>query len=139
MMDWLLQTMDFREDGIFSELRVDGDLFCVTLEHAYPNNGLWAPKLPRGATYRCVRGLHRLRNYNKGDVFETFEITGVSGHSGILFHPGNKNEDSDGCVLVGKKRDQTITNIVIVTHSRDTFARLMEELKGIDDFMLRVA
>jgi len=39
--------------------------------------------------------------FNKGG-YETFEITNVPGRSDILFHAGNTEEASLGCVLVGK-------------------------------------
>ena len=137
-MDWLLRTTDYRADGIFSELYDGLDLFCKTIEHAYEQpEGSWMPKLPRGVTYTCKRGFHRLEKYNKGDRFETFEITGVPGHTGILFHPGNFNRDSNGCVLPGTTL-RTDANGWMVQHSQDAFAKLKSALVGVDEFQLAV-
>lgn len=61
---------------------------CVTLQ---PNDKF----LPDG-TYRCVK-----RKYNKGG-YMTFEII-LDGHSEVLFHKGNHQEDSKLCVLLGEQ------------------------------------
>lgn len=117
----------FVPEGIFGELLdAAGEHFCYTLEHSYDNR----PKLPDG-TYTCVKGQHRLSHMTKD--FTTFEITGVKGHSGILFHGGNTNKDSDGCVLVGMvEMDDSIRQ------SRTAFAKLMQSLGLTDSFELVV-
>lgn len=135
-MDLALVRTEFRPDGIFSELRLpSGDLFCVTLEHAYFEeiSGL-TPKLPDG-DFACIRGKHQLNAWPIG--IETFEITKVPGHTGILFHPGNFNHDSDGCVLLGA-RVLTLNGQRAVSGSRDTFERFMKLQDGLEKFQLSV-
>ena len=89
-------------EGIFGELSIGEDRHVAcTLEHAYEAvdaDGVvhWSPKLPDGE-YTCVFGDHMLHS---GPI-KTFEITGVPGHQGILFHSGNTEGDSEGCVLLG--------------------------------------
>ena len=126
-----LTRRDFYSTGIFGDFTFDGDdaPFMVTLEHAYPIETGFAPVVPPGV-YTCVRGTHALSN---GVPFVTFEITGVSGHSGILFHAGNYNADSHGCVLCGK----AILGGMI-TGSKDEFAAFMARLEGVDSFDLEV-
>jgi hypothetical protein len=51
--------------------------------------------IPAGR-YVCARA-----RYNKGG-YETFEITGVPGRSKVLAHVGNTEEDTAGCILIGK-------------------------------------
>jgi hypothetical protein len=136
-MSWLLGTTDYRADGIFSVLYSGETTFCVILEHAFDHDGAWLPKLPRGVTYTCRRGMHRLDHYNKGEPFETFEVMNVPGHSGILFHPGNFNHNSDGCLLTGAEL-KTENSEWWITQSGDTFARFMQALAGIDEFELEV-
>lgn len=131
---------DFLESGIFGALETeDESLFLLTLEHAYPipesgasTDRSWAPKIPKG-TYTCIRGMHRLAGATED--FETFEITGVDGHTGLLFHPGNFNHDSSGCVLLGLARngDEGIMN------SRDAFKMFMEKQKECDSFALTIS
>lgn len=55
----------------------------------------------------------------------TPEIIGVPGYLGIRFHPGNKAEDTDGCVLPGERRgEKTVLN------SKVAYDQLMLRLTG---------
>lgn len=121
-----LTRIGSNDKGVFGELfSADPELKLYTLEHSYGG----VPKLLAG-TYTCRRGAHRLKH---GPLFETFEICGVEGHNGILFHVGNFNADSDGCVLVGVGKDENG-----ITQSRIAFSRFMEALKDVEKFTLTV-
>ncbi len=135
-MNLKLIRKQYLRDGIFSELRDESDnLIAVTLEHAYANDaGGFEPKIPPGV-YTCVRGPHRLHGMNED--FITFEITGVEGHTNLLFHWGNWNKDSDGCVLTGKDELQ-LKDQDMIEHSKDAFSNLMELEKNVDSFPLTV-
>lgn len=50
-------------------------------------------------------------------------ILEVPGFSGILMHPGNTDEDTSGCILVGKN-----TQKGMITSSQKTFFKLMDEV-----------
>lgn len=131
-MIYKLKRKEYRDDGIFSELYNENDqLIAHTLEHSYNYN---KPKLYAG-TFKCVRGMHQLHGMDH--PFETFEITGVNGHTGILFHAGNWNADSDGCVLLGENVTLSPQG-QMVTASRLTFGSFMSRLKGINEFELAV-
>jgi len=134
----------YEKDGIISDVTTpEGGKLLTTLEHAYPS-GLpefaWLPKVQPGV-YRCVRGEHSLHD---GKLFETFEVTGVPGHSGILFHHGNWNRDSEGCILTGdalaKAPDPKDSGSVhdLVTNTRVAFDRFMAAQEGCDFFDLEV-
>jgi hypothetical protein len=126
-MNLILKRTQYRAEGIFSELMDDrGELIAVTLEHSYSNT----PKIPPGV-YRCLRSLHRLHGMTQD--FETFEVTGVEGHRGLLFHWGNFNRDSDGCILLGDRQVEDM-----VTHSRDSFQMFMQLQAGLGSFLLTV-
>jgi hypothetical protein len=130
----ILQRIDSNVFGVFgSLLSDDGAEICKTLEHAYPkidSRGVsYFAKLPTG-NFRCSRGLHRLR---QGDPFDTFEVLDVPGHTGILFHPGNYNRDSDGCVLLG----EAISDNALV-RSAKAFSYFMRRLQYVDCFTLTV-
>lgn len=125
-MQLTLTRRDFTPDGIFSELTDDrGKISFVTLEHSYDGK----PKLYDG-TFKCVKGTHELHDCIP---FQTFEITGVTGHTGILFHVGNFNKDSDGCVLVGMDRDDKM-----IRHSIIAFSKLTGFLENVQEFTLVV-
>ncbi len=136
-MNCTLSRILFDPTGIISNLTDDkSNLIGVTLEHAYPDsNSLYVPKIPDGI-YTCVRGLHQLTGM--AAPFETFEITGVAGHAGLLFHPGNKNDDSEGCVLTGEQLVRKADESCFVTNSRFIFARFMAMQTGVDQFQLTV-
>jgi hypothetical protein len=128
-----LINKEFRPDGIFGQLLAeDGSQLAVTLTHSYENKS----KTPDG-TYTCRRGNHRLHSMTHD--FETFEIENVFGATGILFHWGNFNRDSEGCFLLGKEIDQTpVKGIQMITESSHTFASFMEKMTGIDEFELEI-
>ena len=141
-----LRYDSYRSDGIFGTFQFHGDAepFCVTLSHAYKTNELWYPIVVPGKTYACVRGPHCLAD---GVQFETFEIVGIDGHDGLLFHPLNFNSESSGCTGLGQRiakydsnRDGQVDEADdnMITHSRKTFAAWMTRLAGVDTFMLQV-
>ena len=120
------------EDGIFSDLLDEsGNVIARCAEHAYDGK----PKVYDGE-FTCVRGMHQLHGMDH--QFETFEITGVEGHTGTLFHGGNWPQiDSDGCILLGSSEADSPKG-KMVTNSIETFAKFMELVKGLDSFTLRV-
>lgn len=135
-MDMRLKRIWYRADGIISQLLGSG-VSWTTLEHAYGADDKWEPKIPPGV-YECLRGHHAIHSCPD---FDTFEITGVKGHSGLLFHWGNWNEDSEGCVLVGDKlvqapHDATVADLV--TNTREAFARFMTTQSSTLAFTLTV-
>lgn len=139
-MNLTLKRTAHDHDGIFGELkRDDGSILCYTLEHAYDSkngDGSYAPKLPVG-TYRCVRGPHRLATMR--DSFITFEVLKVPGHTGILFHVGNYNDDSSGCILVGKKVGYDMAkHCVMLEQSRRAFQEFLSLQQNENEFILTV-
>lgn len=143
-MDLTLTRTEYRPDGVFGVLSKTetGEQVAVTLEHAYSKVAKYYTKVDQGV-YTCVRGEHTL--HHDPTPFETFEIMDVLGHSDILFHVGNYNEDSDGCVLLGYSTyDQPHLDsegdikYKMLTGSRQTFGAFMQLQEGIDQFTLTV-
>lgn len=119
-------------DGIFSELRTEDDkLVAHTLEHSFAqeDGDGYKPKVPPG-TYRCIRGTHRLHDLKP---FDTFEVMKVPGATGILFHVGNYNKDSEGCILLGSTTGPTGLGF-----SRTAFEGFMELQAHSTEFFLEV-
>ncbi len=139
-MDLTLIRAERRKDGVFGVLLNDkAEQIAVTLEHSYhdgkwPDEEVYISKLPPGS-YQCVRGQHQLHSMNQ--PFTTFEITGVEGHKNILFHVGNYNQDSDGCVLLGKYKNE-VGGQQMIGLSRKTFSEFMKLQEGIPTFTLTV-
>lgn len=131
-MPLVLKRDHYTSLGIFGELLNNGDRVCFTLEHSYLNeDGDYEPKIPNG-TYLCVKGIHELE---KGSPFETFEITGVPNHSGLLFHCGNFNSDTEGCVLVGDALS-SLADPTMLIDSRQAFNRFMGLKTGVNEFTI---
>lgn len=125
-MDLVLTRKRFCSDGIFSVLTGENEFQLSTLEHSFEGK----PALPYGL-YRCQRGKHKLAKMIFS--FETFEVMNVPGHTGILFHVGNYNHDSEGCILLGlNAMDCAVTN------SREAFKSFMKAQDGLDEFQLTV-
>jgi hypothetical protein len=138
-MNITLKRNEYIKDGIFGELLDENNYsFCVTLEHAYQqDDATYAPKLSPG-TYDCVRGLHQLEHMTT--PFETFEITNVPGHTNILFHVGNYNNDSEGCVLLGTKTGVSVINppVQMILNSKVAFNNFVTLQQSINNFTLTV-
>jgi len=123
----ILTYTDYNEDGIFGNLLMESGTKFSILTHAFIDQSPPYPATQPDA-YICRRGMHQLEH---GDPFETFEVTNVQGHTGILFHKGNWNKDSEGCFLLGEHRTDTM-----ITESAVAFTQFMKELEGIDEFTL---
>ncbi len=122
-----------KDGGQFSELTSLTDkhyFYCLERlfnDIAIINNG----------TYRCIRGNHRLSSMKED--FVTFEVTGISGHSGLLFHWGNYASDSSGCILLGQEMIKPSTESRwMLTNSRAAFKQFMLLLSGQESFTLIV-
>lgn len=149
----ILEYTNYRPDGIFGRYTFDGDShpMFVTLSHSYrQSDGSYLPIVlagPNGTSkiYTAVRGTHALSN---GIPFETFEIVGIAGHTGLLFvHPGNFQKDSHGCTLCGEKviqydsdGDGVVTSVdgEMITNSKVTFDRWMDRMGDTKTFQLEV-
>lgn len=68
--------------------------FC-TAEEEWRDNRPHISCIPTGS-YRCRRGVFPRMG-------ETFEVTGVPGRTAILFHAGNTEADTEGCILLGQR------------------------------------
>lgn len=133
----VLTRLQYFADGIFGTLfDSSGKQIAVTLEHSYYTNDIWMPKIPVG-NYECVRGLHQLEHMDHS--FETFEITGVAGHTDLLFHTGNTNDDSAGCVLLGEDVVERADGMRMISMSRIAFEDFMSLMDGVDNFLLTIS
>lgn len=134
-MNLQLRRTRVQPDGIFGELtQLSGEHVCFTLEHAYCVDTKYLPKLAPG-TYTCKRGTHQLKRGGPFKAFEVLDVPPFEGKpvSGILFHQGDYNGDSEGCILLGRDQAQHW-----ITESRNTFNAFMKMQEGVDTFTLIV-
>lgn len=66
--------------------------------------------------------------------YQTYLID-VPNRSRILFHKGNTEDDSRGCILLGKTLD-VLNGKIAVAHSGTAFSEFMEWAEGKDYFKL---
>lgn len=95
MPDLRLIRNAYTADGTFGVLAWMGYPFAVTLERQWKNNEKGESCIPDGS-YVCKR-------VNSPKFGDTFEVTGVPGRAAILFHKGNIDDDSHGCILIGEQ------------------------------------
>lgn len=134
MKTFILYRKEHIKDGIFGELVAENstNILFLTLEHAYEDGDKFKAKVPAG-TYICKRGEHKLADLVP---FETFEVMDVPNHWGILFHVGNYNRDSSGCILLGRGMGMTQARGKMIVDSKRAFKEFMEMLKDEDEFTL---
>lgn len=119
-----LVTVAVHESGCYGVLKKSGDVpFAITLERTFEN----LRTVLQNGDYRCRRD-----KYHKGG-YETFEIE-VEGHTRVLFHIGNWESNSEGCVLIAEG-----FNGQGISDSKGGFAEFMKILDGRDVFTLRVS
>lgn len=136
-LDLELVRLCVAPEGAFGVLMIPGGLplGLWTIERTYALD----PRYPRGpqyvkvpaGRYRCVRTVYHKAGH------ETYEITGVVGHSRLLIHPANVETDLDGCTGVGLRYD-VLGGQPAVLDSRAGFWRLMAWANGRPEFWLRV-
>jgi len=103
--------------GTFGVLRMDGEVFCVTLEPPDRGNLPEVSCIPAGE-YDC-------RRVESPSFGTTFEIGGVPGRDHILFHQGNVVSDTRGCVLLGRSFGMLGSERAVV-RSRPTFREFLD-------------
>ncbi len=111
-----------------------------TMEEEDQGNRQNVSRIPAGR-YTCAR-----RWYIRGRYW-TFEIMNVPDRTDILFHRGNTEEDTEGCVLLGsevgvmKVTDEDSgepKHKLAVRNSRKAFDRFMNSLREVDSFELLI-
>lgn len=101
-------------------LYIDNKWFCYTLEDIIREDGVKVygeTAIPEG-TYKVVLSMS-----NRFGIVMP-EVLNVPNFKGIRIHPGNTNEDTHGCLLVGHKISGNT-----IEKSKDAFKMLMTILE----------
>ena len=125
-----LHRVSVGPDGAFGVLLHLGVPFAVTLERTYEQPGEPVVKIPPGA-FRCTA-----TRFIRGQ-YDTYEIN-VLGHSRLLFHKGNYETDSDGCVLVGESFAE-FDGKPGIAQSGAAFAEFIKRCANAPEFTLEVS
>jgi hypothetical protein len=130
----MIRLHESQPNGTLGALLISSIPFCVTLEPPDLLNKKNVSCIPGPQTYLC----RRKESPSYGD---TFEVTDVPDRSHVLFHPGNRKRDTEGCIIVAEawwKLTGTADEIK-VKNSWKTFDRFMWMMEGIDEFWLNIA
>ena len=128
-MELKLKRVADNEDATFGVL-INGDIpFAVTLEPAWEDNKKGISCIPTGP-YRCKR----IKSPKFGD---TFEILDVLERTHILFHKGNSERNTQGCVLIAEEFGKLNGKAAVLASGRG-FAEFMSILKEVDEFELTI-
>ena len=115
--------------GTFGVLKVDKEVFCVTLEPADLLNKQNVSSIP-AQQYSCER-------YSSQKYPDTFQIMNVPGRDKCLFHPGNRIKDTEGCVLTAQYFDKLYGDRAIL-NSGNTFKKFMDLMRSVAKFHLTI-
>lgn len=126
MADFELVRVAVEDEGAFGVLKENGLPFCVTLERTFENNQIVIPP----GLYKC----RRTQFY--GGNYVTFEVL-VPGHSRVLFHIGNSELESRGCILLGRMYGP-VSNTWGILESRLAFKDFMKRCEKRQEVSLEV-
>jgi len=115
--------------GTFGVLTINSRVFCVTLEPPDNLNKTSISSIPAGQ-YDCMR-------YSSDRYPDTFQVMNVPDRYKILFHAGNFNEDTEGCILLARKFG-ILRAARAVLNSGETFKQFMEIMLKEDKFQLTI-
>jgi hypothetical protein len=125
-MNAKLIRVEMSNQGAIGVLLFDKVIFCFCLE---PDIDEIGKLYISSGNYQCVR-------FHGSKWPNTFEIL-VPGHSAILFHSGNIEADTLGCLLLGSsvgklKGDRAVLN------SGQTFQSFLDYTKDVNSFPLEI-
>lgn len=129
-MRMLLNRIASTKFGTFGVLMCKDEApFAVTLERPWKNNEVSVSCIPADI-YLC----ERIQSQRFGN---TFEVTEVSGRSAILFHKGNINDDTHGCILIGEQFE-IVKGVPGIVSSAKGFDEFLAVTKNFEKFILEI-
>jgi len=124
-----LIRLECRAEATLGALVVNEFAVAATLELPWRDNMRFISCIPTGA-YVC-------RKMVSAKFGSTFQVMGVPGRSGILFHPGNTAGATKGCILLGQYWDK-LKGERAVRNSGATHRKFMDLVYPEEEFGLMV-
>ena len=120
-------------DGPYGTYGVLHDLedvpFAVTLENPWMDNQPFISCIPSGQ-YQCKPVLSPRHG-------ETWEVLNVEGRTHILFHIGNTEPNTRGCILLGQRYGR-LNGVPAILSSTPAFNEFKDMLHGINSLTLTI-
>ncbi len=124
-----LRRTDLLTGCTLGELFINGRFECYTLEDKVRDNGVkvyGSTAIPKGTYDLSVTFSNRFQK-------QLPLLHDVPGFEGVRIHTGNTNQDTEGCILVGRVKRQTS-----IEESRLAFSHLLPQLESADSITLRI-
>lgn len=118
------------DNGTAGVIVHNNEAFALSLEREWLDNATGISCIPAG-DYICKR-------VDSPRFKDTFEVTNVKDRTHILFHAGNLDDDSHGCILVGEKFGR-VKGSPGIQSSREGFNEFMEIMSNENEFRLIIA
>ena len=125
-MKLILRRRWFTDTTTIGELRTpDGAFVCFTLEDVVRPKGaakVYARTAIPAGVYSVI--------INESRRFKALMplVQNVPGFSGIRIHPGNDHEDTEGCILVGRRRGPNMT----IVESRLAYQSVFDRIQAAE-------
>jgi len=119
-----LIRMETSKYGTLGVLKIDGQLFCNTLEPPDKENKVNVSNVPTGQYW--------LAQYDSPSKGLVWKVKNVHNRSYIEFHPGNTVEHTAGCILIGESQGklrgpEEHTKIINSGKTFDKFMSILDE------------
>ncbi len=119
----LIRLEEDSEHGTFGVLRINKQVFCVTLEPPDRENQRNRSSIPAQQ--------YKLKRIQSSRFGETFEVCDVPFRDLIRFHPGNRAVETDGCILLARQYGRIEKDRGVLS-SKDAFRSFMSAMRGFD-------
>lgn len=129
MKQFFLKRVSNTDHGVFGVLMEGAIPFAVTLEPPWRDNKVNESCIPPDK-YRC----ERVQSPRFG---MTFEVVDVKGRTDILFHKGNIEENTLGCILVGEQFE-SLNGKPAILKSGKGYGEFMQRLQGEGSFAISI-
>ena len=126
----LVRITSSSQYGTFGALSIDNVPQCVTLEPFWRDNEFENSCIPTGT--------YDLEWFNSPSYGRTLRLVEVPGRTDILFHYGNTQKKTLGCILVGKQYGQISCKQAIL-HSRNALNSILFKLENEEKITLKIS
>ena len=133
-----IKRIAYTEDGTFGVILSNDVPFAVTLERQWLDNRRSKSCIPAGkyTVTRCNKSPDY--GYQNSPRFgDTFMVDSVPNRSKILFHKGNLDDDSHGCILVGEQFG-TLSGDTAILASKHGFDEFLRIHRNVNAFNLEI-
>ncbi len=132
----LIRLEENYEHGTFGILKINKEVFCFTLEPRDEENASNISSIP-AQQYICEIRATRLSSILRLGFAKTFEVMNVPGRTNIKIHPGNSDDDTKGCILLGSSIGKLREGRAVL-NSGNTWLAFMVLMDEINKFHLTI-